>query len=192
MPVSVGLIAEDESDVASIKILINLISNKKVGCKSFVGRGCGKITRKCNAWAKQLQLKGCSILILVHDADTNNDKKLQELYDLVKGALAPSPINKYMISIPIQELEAWLLSDTYAIKKALNLPKEPSIKKGIIENISSPKEYLGEIIARTSNGKKTFINTIHNAKIAQHLDIEKVRQKCPSFEPFYDFVKVNI
>ena len=54
----VGIIAEDDSDVESIKILIHRISqNDSIGTKHFVGKGCGKINRKSNSWAINLKEK---------------------------------------------------------------------------------------------------------------------------------------
>jgi len=68
----VGIIAEDDSDIDSARVLIHRISgNNKIGIRKFIGKGCGKIKRKCHAWANQLNMKGCSTLILIHDLDTN-------------------------------------------------------------------------------------------------------------------------
>src|ERR1035437_9325618 len=85
----IGIIAEDMCDVESVKELIYLIiGNRKKGEKHFVGKGCGKISRKCNAWAKQLNLKGCEVLIIIHDLDKNNKVKL---FLKLNEALSPCP-----------------------------------------------------------------------------------------------------
>lgn len=185
----IGIIAEDESDVNSAKVLIKRIANNDhIGIRKFIGKGCGNIRKKCNAWANQLMLKGCSILILIHDLDT---KDLNNLSGELSSALSPCPINKYMICIPVKEFEAWFLSDPEAIQRAMNLKKTPRIV-GIPEQINSPKEYLGSIVFKTSQKEKIYINTRHNEKIARVLSVQKVKARCNSFALFYNFVINNV
>ncbi len=185
----IGVIAEDDCDVDSIRVLIHRIAgNEYIGIKKFVGKGCGKLRRKCNAWARILSQKKCSILILVHDLDTN---ELNGLRRKIRNALQPCPIVKYLICIPVQEIEAWLLSDADAIKESMNLPKRPNIV-GLPENINSPKEYLEKIIYKTSEGEKIYLNTKHNVKIAEMLSIDMANRLCPSFQTFYKFVNDEI
>ena len=183
---TVGIIAEDESDVSTAKVLIHRIAkNNKIGVQKFLGKGCGKLKRKCNAWANQLHKKGCSTMIVIHDLDKNN---LKELYSKIQESIAPCPIKKYLICIPIEELEAWFLSDPIAIQKSLKLKKIPK-PKGLPENIKSPKETLGKLVDKASEGEKIYINTKHNEIIAEHLSLDIVKNRCPSFIPFNDFVR---
>jgi len=185
----VGIIAEDDSDFDSARRLIRRISsNDRIGFHKFIGKGCGKIKRKCHAWATELKRKGCVTLVLIHDSDSNN---LIALRQKLQDALAPSPIKKHLICIPVQEFEAWLLSDPEAIRKGLNLRKKPVVK-GPPELINSPKEHLALLIHRASDGEKIYLNTEHNVKIAEELSIDKARQLCPSFLPFYDFIQEHI
>ncbi len=184
---SIGIIAEDRSDVDSTRVLINKITcNNRIGIKSFVGKGCGKLKKKCSAWAGQLKERGCYKLILIHDLDRNDIVDLRIKIDM---AIYPCPINKYLICIPVQELEAWLLSDPDGIKDAMKLRKAPKVK-GLPENIDSPKEYLGKIIHIYSDGEIIYINTKHNQKIAHALSIDKAK-RCPSFSPFHDFLQLH-
>ncbi len=185
----IGIIAEDDSDFLSARMLIKRISaNNKLTAHKFLGKGCGKIKKKCNAWAKVLNKKGCGTLVLIHDSDTNNPDRLRTE---LKIALSPCPIQNHLICIPIQEFEAWFLSDPDAIKSGLKLRKAPSIK-GLPEQIDSPKEFLGELVHRTSNGEKIYINTKHNEKISQFLSIKKVLNRCPSFSSFYCFIRKHL
>ena len=185
----VGIIAEDDSDVDSIRVLIHrLANNNRIGIKRRVGKGCGRIKRKCHAWAKILKQSGCSLLVLVHDLDENS---LEDLKGKISGALNPCPITNHLICIPIKEFEAWLLSDPSAIKNSMHLYKAPKVK-GQPESINAPKERLGELIERASKGEKEYLNTRHNSKITEMLSIDLVRSKCPSFLPFYDFIQSNL
>jgi hypothetical protein len=184
----IGIIAEDDSDVESIKVLINRISRKNnIGFKKFVGKGCGKIKRKANSWAKILKEKGCNFLILIHDLDKNN---LEDLLIKITKSLDPCPINNHLICVPIQEFEAWLLSDTLGIMNAMKLIKEPKIS-GNTFDIDNPKEFLRDLIDKASNGEKIYLNTKHNEKISKEVSLEKVLTRNPSFKPFYDFIITN-
>lgn len=182
----IGIIAEDDSDVECVKVLIKRISGRdNIKIHKFVGKGCGKIKRKSNAWAKQLELKGCSTLILIHDLDSN---KIPELKKQLSENLAPCPIKNHLICIPVQELESWFLSDPDSIKSSMNLYRSPKVA-GLPENINSPKEYLGSLIYNASNKEKIYVNTFDNLKIANIISLTKIKNLCPSFIPFSDFIK---
>jgi hypothetical protein len=181
-----GVIAEDHSDVDSVKILIQRITGiSKVGTKRRVGKGCGKIKRKCNAWASQMRDCGCSLLILLHDLD---NRDIAELRQQIEQSLDPCPIARRLICIPVQEYEAWLLSDPSAIKDCMNLKKTPRVS-GLPESIDSPKEYLGERIRTASDGERLYINTKHNVLISKGVCIDTIAKRCPSFIPFLQFVR---
>jgi ribosomal protein L7Ae-like RNA K-turn-binding protein len=187
--IKIGIIAEDISDYESVKVLISRISNiKNLSTEKFLGKGCGKIVRKVNLWADTLRKKGCTILIVVHDSDENN---VTELNSRIEKSLSPCPIRKSLIVIPIQELEAWFLSDPDNLKKSLKLKNIPKIKKNI-ETIISPKEYLGDLVLKNSDNEKRYVNTKHNKIISETISIDLVRGKCSSFDPFYNFVKKHI
>lgn len=186
---TIGIIAEDISDVDSAKILIKrILQNDRIGVKQFVGKGCGKIKRKCNAWAVQLRNRGCNVLIVLHDLDSSD---LEDLKDKIFTALDPCPIRTHYICIAVQELEAWLLSDPDAIKRGVNLRYAPRVK-GNPELINSPKEYLGDIIYRTSNKEKIYLNTKHNEMIARELSIDRANTLCPSFSRLHAFLNENL
>lgn len=182
-PLRVGIIAEDNSDVDAAKILIRRIADKNnIGVKRFVGKGCGRIKRKCSSWARTLKSKGCKYLILIHDLDRND---LRALTTNLEAAISPSPITPYLICIPVEEMEAWWLADPLAIRKALNLDVTPKVK-GQPQNIFSPKEHIGALVKKCSK-KKMYLNTKHNEKIAQHLNLNKAKN-CDSFMPLFAFV----
>jgi Domain of unknown function (DUF4276) len=184
----IGIIAEDISDVLSLHVMINRLKNSKsIGVKKHVGKGCGRIARKCHDWAVDLKTRGCQSLIIVHDRDT---KQVDSLYKSLVASVSPCPFNNYVICIPVQELEAWLLADPNAIKIALKLRKAPKVK-GNPEHINSPKEHLELLVRRVSNGEKVYIHTEHNQCISQHLNFQAVK-KCTSFIPFLNFVNNSI
>jgi len=178
-------IAEDESDYESVKTLIKrIIQNDKIGFKSRTSNGCGKLKRKAFDYAVDLDNRGCDMLLLFHDLDRNN---LSELETELKNKLLNSPISNYFICIPIEEIEAWFLSDPESIKSTLNLKNIPKIKASP-ETISSPKEYLGSLVSACSDKGKIYLNTQHNAKLSQNISIEMIREKCNSFAKLYHFI----
>jgi len=184
----IGVIAEDSSDVDVAKELIKKIKSSNSFCvRHFAADGCGKLRNKCRAWAHQLHLKGCSVLLLIHDLDK---RKLAQLRGDLIAALSPCPIAKHAIIIPIEEIEAWLMCDAKALKRVFSLKKSPNLP-GNPEYLVSPKEKLESLIWRVSGKTKRYINTVHNAAIAKQATVSSLR-KCPAFHEFERFVKTEL
>jgi hypothetical protein len=183
----IGVIAEGTSDVEVLyELTSKLIDGGTFSFKKFVGHGCGKLRRKCTAWAENLIGRGCTHLVVLHDLDGNTEDKLRtELTDFVCGV----GFNGFVILIPVREIEAWLLVDPVALysvfgmSRAPNLPSKP-------EAIPHPKEKLRDIIWRSC--KKYYVNKIHNKKIAAAIRVNKVKKLCRSFRPYPEFIKSHI
>jgi hypothetical protein len=178
-----GIIAEDDSDVAVIReITLLLLKPKPVSFVRFVGGGCGRLRRKCRAWAMDLMQRGCSWLIVVHDLDIYNEQKLRlEL----TASIIPARAKASVVLLPKREIEAWLLYDGYAIAGAFNESHPPRLP-GNPESINDPKKYLRELIWKKY--RKEYLNTIHNALIAKQINVTCLR-KCSSFFPHTVFVE---
>jgi len=184
----VGLIVEDASDYESIKVLIKRITNKSnLKFKKAIGHGCGKIRRKASSYAIDLHKRGCNMLILVHDLDRNDLLKLRA--DL-ENKLASSPLKHNFVCIPIEEIEAWFLSDPDGIKTTFSLKGNRKIK-GNPETISSPKEKLEDFVYYCSAKSKIYLNTKHNALLAENLSLSIMKNKCGSFKALYTFVSTQ-
>lgn len=178
-----GIIAEDDSDVGVISQLTRrMVHPRKIGFKRFVGNGCGKIMRKCHAWAEILVRQGCLWVVVVHDCDWNEEKALrQKLEAAVNGVNARASI----VLIPVREIEAWLLFDPMAIASTFRGGKKPHLP-GDPESLQNPKKTLGEIVRKTY--QKQYLNTIHNEIIAKNLN-PKFLNKARSFELYPPFVR---
>lgn len=181
----IGLIVEDNSDFDTMRVLISrYLDVKSLKFKKAVGNGCGKMRRKALAYAENLSNRGCNAVILVHDLDRRN---LEELRSDLQFFLNRSVAEFNFICIPNEEIEAWLLSDKEAIKDVFHL--QQSIKPIYHpETIRSPKEHLAQLVYKSSNKNKRYINTQHNVKIAEKLEIEVVASKCPSFKELLNFL----
>lgn len=183
MAIKLGVIAEDLSDVAVAEILVQKLARKSFQIKQFVGRGCGKIASKCSSWADTLEKQGCTLLLVLHDLDERNETDLARK---LANSLHPSPIQRHVIVIPVKELEAWLLADHDAITRALKLKKAVG-KVSNPQAVRRPKEKLRDLIYLKSEKRITYVNTIHNVKIAECLSIRNLTSRCPSFVPFSKF-----
>jgi hypothetical protein len=179
----IGIIAEDDSDVAVLReITLKLIGSSNVGFSKFVGDGCGKLRRKCGAWAKNLVRQGCPWVVVLHDLDTFNEGALRAQ---LTASVLTCGARLTVVLIPRRELEAWLLYDAAAIAAAFRehqLPKVP----GNPENLADPKKHLRDLVWRKY--KKHYLNTIHNAVIASHIKVALL-EKSGSFAPHVVFTK---
>jgi hypothetical protein len=183
---SVGVIAEDKSDVEVLASLFKKITSAQVRVESFVGNGCGKIRGKCLAWSENLHRRGCKLLVVVHDLDVGNASHIKSM---LEAELATSAISLRIVVVPVYEIEAWLLADHEAIERALNLRLK--IKKiSNPETIARPKEYLRDLIWLKSEKKKRYINTIDNLKIANECYVANLR-RCTSFAPLESFIQTH-
>jgi hypothetical protein len=182
-----GLIAEDKSDVDVLMHLARKLTKRQIVLRSFLGHGCGRIRAKCAAWADQLRVEGCSLLMIVTDLDSGD---LDDLFtDITKG-VGNCRISKRAIIIPVHEIEAWLLADHDAITSALRLKKRVR-KQANPEAIMNPKEKLRDLVHERSGGSLTYLNTVHNEKIADRVRIANIR-RCRSFGPFEEFVTTHM
>lgn len=182
----IGIIAEDASDVDVVtNILGKYVDRSKFSVRKFVGNGCGKLRNKCDSWAKTLFESGCHHVLVFHDLDRQDEMALRNL--LQKKV----PVKKFprsLIVIPIEEMESCLLSDEAAIRDVFHLKKSPPRIENC-ETINSPKEHLTKLI--WSIGKKRYLNTAHNSKIAEKVTIDNLR-RCQSFKSFDDYVRSSI
>ncbi len=186
MSKKIGIIAEDDSDIQVVnEILSKYLSVNEYKIKKFVGNGCGKLRQKCQSWTENLFRQGCAHVLVFHDLDRNNENELREL---LKKKVPPSSYPNSLIVIPIEEMEAWLLSDSNALKETFSLNKKPK-HIGNCESIPSPKEHIAKLI--WGIGKKRYLNTAHNSKIAKYTSLGNLR-RCNSFIPLDKYIQDQI
>jgi len=175
----VGIIAENRSDVVVIEACLRKIAPNRIrGTRTRLGLGCGPILPKCAAWAEQLHSSGCQALVVARDCDGGSAAELKQKLD---QALSSSAIKRRIVVIPIQEIEAWLLSDVDAIRTAMNLKKRVK-EVPDPEAVSDPKERIATIVWAASEKRRRYIHTKDNGPIAAHLRLERAR-RCKSFLP---------
>jgi hypothetical protein len=151
-----------------------------VGFRRFVGGGCGKLRRKCGAWATILVKGGCPWIAVVHDLDEYDEAKLRA--DL-EEAIAPARARVSVVLIPKREIEAWLLYDSHAIASAFREKRVPKIP-GQPESLDDPKKCLRDLVHKTYG--KVYLHTVHNARIAKYIDTSLLT-RAQSFAPHFAF-----
>lgn len=182
MSTKVGVIAEDDSDVAVIReITVKLLRPRPMGFRKFVGGGCGKLRRKCGAWARILVRQGCPWIVVVHDLDFYDQTTLR---DELTEAIGPANPRVSVVLIPKHEIEAWLLYDRNAIARAFHEQHSPQLP-GDPESIRDPKKFLTGLIWQKY--RKEYLNTVHNELIARHIEVRLLGQ-CSSFAPHLQFI----
>jgi hypothetical protein len=103
----------------------------------------------------------------------------------LEGAVAHCGANATIVLIPKREVEAWLLYDPGAIAAAFRERSHARLP-GNPESLSDPKRYLRDLVWRKY--RKEYLNTIHNAVIARHVDLLFL-QTCRSFSPHIGFAR---
>ncbi|HVX84630.1 MAG TPA: DUF4276 family protein [Phycisphaerae bacterium] len=182
----VAVLGEDRSDAESLVELVRNISgrqNQTVFRKGF--SGCAELRRKALSHLRLFQQKGCTRFIVCHDADRSSPEHIRRL---VRAALGREFMDTCFIAVPVQELEAWLIADRCAIKRAIPSMDIDEVRQP--EMIDSPKEWLLEA-SRGRNSKPLYSPTTFNPKVAAFLDPNMVASKCPSFSVLKDFVQTE-
>lgn len=179
------ILAEDRSDYETLRVLVRrLANNDRLTVKGKGYEGCGELIRKGAKAVNQFFAAGFSRFIICHDADGPDPAKKRDLVyrSIVGQCHCP---DSCCIVVPVQELEAWILADNESIVNVIKSWTPKAISSP--ELIESPKEYL-ERLSRNSNGKPLYSHATHNPRVAEHLRIEMVKSKCPSFHVLCDFV----
>ena len=132
-----------------------------------------------------LTKSGCEHILLFHDLDRNHEKELRLI---LSSKVNENEYPNSIIIVPVEELEAWLLSDGNAIKTVFKLNKIPKQIYNC-ETVNSPKEHLRDMVWKL--GKKRYLNTTHNQKIAKHSSITNF-MRCESYKPLDKYIRENI
>ena len=182
-----AVLAEDRTDADVLVVLIKRIrdkANMTVYKKGF--SGCGELCRKAWSHIENFADQGATHFIICHDSDGDEPETIrQKVREHIKKKLNGGPF-PHRIIVPVQELESWIIADEEAIRLTIpTLVIKPQLHP---ETIKSPKEWLKDE-SRNGGSKPLYAPATFNAKVAVHLNIDKVKNKCKSFKELVNFVK---
>lgn len=179
------VVGEDRSDVEAIKVIIKRVANQSnLTVKTKGYSGCGELLRKGAKHLRMFADLGLTHFIVCYDADRENptDRREQAQQKIVQ----PSGVKNSCIVVPVQELEAWILADLSAVTNILSSWTPASHSNP--ESVNDPKEHI-EKLSRAANQKPRYSHATHNSKVMQHVDLNIVYKRCPSFRPLHDFIQ---
>lgn len=175
---SLGIIVEGPSDEEALKEIFQKY-DLHPDFRLIPG---GFPTRKINRLGELLRRKGHQRVLFLKDTECKDvDTRREELRN--KLELLDFPV--FFVQCA---LEAWLLADKKAVESVVgeeitNFPNNP-------EEISDPTDTLNRIFEKHIDLRHKYVrNKPKNAReIASKLEVEKIEEKCNSFQEVIDFV----
>ncbi len=194
----IGVLAEDQTDCSAIAELIKRIAYAAAGItpgiKTYSSKGCARLRRKAERHLMLMVDEGCRAAVLVHDLDRNSaNDQLNDERALRRDLAAietPSEIaGRFLICIPIEEIEAWFWSDEATVQKATKgNPKAKAHHSP--HRIAKPKEQF-ERLSRHKTGRTQY-DSNENVELAKILDLRTCANRCPSFQQLCAFVETLV
>ena len=136
---------------------------------------------------QSLELYKPSLLFVHRDADTNQWRhRVQEIEQAYKEVIAEANTPVVCV-VPVQEMEAWLMTDAEAIRKVCNKSntqqKVTLPKLRALEKMAQPKEKLNQLLAEVSGINRSELNKagIFAADIAEYMEDFAPLRKLPAF-----------
>lgn len=136
--------------------------------------------------SKSLELYPCDLLFIHRDAEKEpRQNRVNEIQKAIKGIAPPIAI-PYICVIPVRMMEAWLLFDEAAIRRAADNPSRrqplslPSLKK--VEQLPDPKQYLCQLL-RDASGLTG--GRLKKFKSKEREKIQRVAQLINDFSPLH-------
>ena len=183
-----AVLAEDRSDAETLVVLVRRIScdpHLPIHKKGF--SSCGELCRKAGSHIRDFAKDGATHFIICHDSDGNDpDVIKQKVFGSVARKVDLIGLN-HVIIVPVQEIEAWIIADELAITAAIPSLVVPPVP--LPESINSPKEWLERQSRSGGRSRPLYAHATWNMKVADHLDIQKVEKKCPSFRELTKYIR---
>lgn len=189
---AIGVIGEDETDCATVAVLIRRIIDAPAGRGIAVKKkyppsgGSGKVRRDAAKYMRELERSGCGAVVLVHDLDRapvsgelNDEATLRRKLEAID---VPRDLLRH-ICIPIEEIEAWFWSDHGVLDL---VGKGQGKASPAPHTIRSPKEALRRLSGRAHH--KPVYSTNDNPRLAEALDLARCAAVCPAFRALREFV----
>ncbi len=179
-----AILAEDISDAEVLMHLVRRRRNDTLPIKTKGYGGCAQLCRKGGRDVRTWVSRGVTQVIVCHDADRHPPQEIREkvLAAVIRRAAFAG---SFLIAVPVEAIEAWMIADERAISRAI-----PSLKikaRRSPERIPDPKEWIIRE-SRTRGSRPLYVPTVSNPAVARHLRFDVVVEKCPSFRAFLDWL----
>lgn len=181
-----GVIGEDRSDAHTLATIVERLAGLSAGNTQRKGfGGCGEMLNKGARQLKLFHSLGCRRFVVAYDADGEHPGTREKV--VREKIVRPSQLGDVCVLIPVQEIEAWILADLPAVRNVIKSWTPAQIDRNP-ETIPKAKEHL-EFLSRAANKKPRYSHALHNEKVAQHLDLDRVYSRCESFRPLQHFIR---
>jgi Domain of unknown function (DUF4276) len=152
-------------------------------------------------WRKLQQMKAIAIQgradALVYVEDTEGGDPAFHLQELRKGRDASRTDFPTAVGVAHPCIEAWLLADGDAIRKAFSLDSEPQLPQTPEAISGAPRKFPGTFYKRSlamcAGAQRADLSAAEKSTIVKSITrLEKVRQRCPRFSEFAEEVELRI
>ena len=187
----IALFVEGQSDKETLTILVKKILGEHASVIPRVFRGKGNLLNEQKVYSSITYLVQehpdvSKIIVCVDSECTPEDQTEQEIKKVEKSIKSKiqqrHPV--YYVGV-IHALEGWLLADPDAVTEHLG----PKMKVNIPHQATldcKPKEVIKDIFRKAD---KEFIALLHNPRIAEKIDIDKMANQNKSFARFRERIK---
>jgi hypothetical protein len=187
-----GILGEDVSDGNTIAAIVKtLTGNHRIEYPTHNFRGSGNLLNSGSRVLRQFhEERGCTRFVICLDADTETvEERTRQAQTRIIKPTGLSP--DYCIVVPVRAIEAWILADIdKAIVRWTPTARWRPAEVRSPEMILDPKRHLIRI-SREGGTTPRYTPSTDNPKIAKHLDLDRVEQKCPSFRVLKKFVRAK-
>jgi hypothetical protein len=183
-----GVVVEGEYDKEALVEIIRKCLPSEI---EIIVRPCGGKDRLMNKFPGFLESfryekQGLPVdkALVIRDAHNKDPDELsKKMENKIKGRNYPFPVKFVII---VQELEAWLLADGNAISKITQSRSGRTVTRvdENLESINNPKQRLQKIL---SVAQVPYTPQVAR-KIAQEIDLSKIKYRCPRFKGFHQAV----
>ena len=170
---SCGVVVEGRSDRAVLKELIRKCSK---GTKPLIRPVHGSVEGKIRGYLMEFKAEQVQKAIVLRDADRADPAGLERK---ILGCNVSFPVK---VVIAMHKMEAWLLADEEALTR---LSRKAKKKFANPENLSDPKKELADHLRSSANIEYTVEVA---RKIAGLVRVKVLRERCKSFQRFYEAV----
>lgn len=180
-----AILGEHRSDAETLKVLVRRIADDpRLSVKIMGFGGGGELKNKGAKHLKNYARLGCTRFVVCHDADGPDPLATRDQVEA--RVIRPSGLGSCCVVVPVQEIEAWVLADIAAVTKIFSGWRPEPISNP--EGIKDPKEFLKRL-SDEGVSRPRYSHATHNPRVANHLSLELLEKKCPSFRPFASFVR---